>query len=148
MNTRRYLAVGAALVLCLAVLPAGAQDAMGPKGVKTRGLVDSLGPFSKTVRATVTITGATVELEPAGQTGRERFAVPTLIYVVEGVLTTDYEAGPVGTKGIQYHTAGQWLLDEGGWWHNHMNRSDKPVKYLRVHVGYPGSKTVEQAEPE
>ncbi len=86
----------------------------------------------------VVVTGATVELEPGGQTGREQFRVPTYIYVLEGILTTDYEAGPVGIKGAQYHAAGQSFMDHGGWWHNQMNGTDKPVKYLILHLGYPG----------
>ncbi len=44
----------------------------------------------------------------------------------------------VGTQGVQYHAAGQSFMDNGGWWHNHMNSSPKPVKYLMIHLGYPG----------
>ena len=31
-------------------------------------------------------------------------------------------------------------MDNGGvgWWHNFVNRSEKPVKYLMLHLGYPG----------
>jgi len=29
-------------------------------------------------------------------------------------------------------------MDNGGWWHNAFNRTDKPVKYLILHIGYPG----------
>ena len=29
-------------------------------------------------------------------------------------------------------------MDNGGWWHNHTNVSSKPVKYLMLHLGYPG----------
>ena len=29
-------------------------------------------------------------------------------------------------------------MDQGGLWHNHMNKSDKPVKYLMLNLGYPG----------
>jgi hypothetical protein len=90
------------------------------------------------VNTPLLVTGATVELEPGGQTGKQQFRVPTYIYILEGVLVTDYEAGPVGTQGVQYHAAGQSFMDNGGWWHNHMNSSPKPVKYLMLHLGYPG----------
>jgi hypothetical protein len=113
--------------------------ATAAKGVTTRNLVTSLGGFSATVSAPVVLTGSTVEIAPGGQTGRQQFRVPTYIYVIQGVLTTDYEAGPVGIKGAQYHAGGQSFMDNGGWWHNHMNKTDKPVKYLMLHVGYPGS---------
>ena len=128
------------LIVLLAGLSADsavAQSDKAPKGVKSKGLVTSLGNFRDTVNMPVVVTGATVELEPGGQTGREQFRVPTYVYVIEGILTTDYEAGPVGIKGAQYHAAGQSFMDHGGWWHNHMNRTDKPVKYLILHLGYP-----------
>jgi hypothetical protein len=112
-------------------------------------LVTSLGGFSATVSAPLALTGATVALEPGGQTGRQQFRVPTYIYVIEGALTTDYEAGPVGTKCVQYHTAGQSFMDNGSWWHNHANRTDKPVRYLMLHIGYPGQPApVQKPEPE
>ena len=88
MNIRTVLALVAALLVGLAGLPADAQDAKAPKGVKTKGLVTSLGGFSATVNTPVAISGSTVELEPGGQTGREEFRVPTYMYILEGVLTT------------------------------------------------------------
>jgi hypothetical protein len=122
------------------VPPAQGQqpDTRTPKGMKMRNLVTSLGAFSATVNAPIFLTGSTVELEPGGETGRMQFRVPTYIYVIEGVLTTEYEAGPVGIKGAQYHAAGQSYMDNGGWWHAAFNRSDKPVRYLMLHLGYPG----------
>ena len=148
MRTRILVAFVVALLVGLAALSADAQDDKAPKGVKTKGLVTSLGGFSATVNAPIFVSGATVELEPGGQTGRQQFRVPTYIYVIDGVLTTDYEAGPVGIKGAQYHAAGQSFLDNGGWWHNHTNRSSQPVKYLMLHVGYPGVQPVQKPEPE
>lgn len=148
------LSLGLVLVLVVAfAAPVAAQqpsaDTQGPKGVKMRGLVTSLGGFSATVNAPILVTGSTIELEPGGHTGRQLFRVPTYVYVIEGILTTDYEAGPVGIKGAQYHAAGQSFMDRGGWWHNHMNSTDKPVKYLILHLGYPGHPNpVQKAEPE
>ena len=133
-------AAASLLVVGLASFPAEAQAQKPPepKGVKVTGLVSSLGGFTATVSTPIFLTGGTVELEPGGQTGKQQFRVPTYIYVLEGVLVTDYEAGPVGTQGVQYHAAGQSFMDNGGWWHNHMNSSPKPVKYLMIHLGYPG----------
>ena len=130
-------AAAVSFVIALAGVPAGAQ-VPEPKGVEVRGLVTSLGGFSATVNAPLFVTGSTVVLSPGGQTGRQQFRVPTFVYVVEGTLTTDYEAGPVGIKGAQYHAAGQSFMDNGGWWHNHLNPSNTPVKYLILHLGYPG----------
>jgi hypothetical protein len=136
------VAAASLLIIGLAGLPADAQDqkAAEPKGVTVKGLVTSLGGFSATVSTPIFVTGATVDLEPGGQTGRQEFRVPTYIYIIEGVLITEYEAGPIGIKGTQYHAAGQSFMDNGGvgWWHNLVNRSDKPVKFLMLHIGYPG----------
>ena len=135
-------AAASLLVIGIASLPAYAQDEKPaePKGIKVKGLITSLGGFSATVSTPIFVTGGTVELEPGGQTGRQEFRVPTYVYVIEGILTTEYEAGPIGIKGTQYHAAGQSFMDNGGvgWWHNHVNRSDKPVRYLMLHLGYPG----------
>ena len=131
----------ALLLVGLATAPAGAQAASPPpepKGVTIANAVTSLGPFSATVNAPLFVTGSTVSLAPGGQTGRQQFRVPTYVYVIEGILTTEYEAGPVGIKGAQYHAAGQSFMDNGGWWHNHANRTGAPVRYLLVHLGYPG----------
>jgi hypothetical protein len=141
MITKVSIAAAASLlVVGFASLPAEAQAQKPPepKGVKVTGLVSSLGEFSERVNTPLLITGATVDLEPGGQTGRQQFRVPTYIYIIDGVLTTDYDEGPGGTKGLQYHAAGQSFMDQGGWWHNHMNNSPKPVKYLMLHLGYPG----------
>jgi len=151
MRTRLAVVLVVVLVVGLSGLPTVAQQdaAPAPKGVTVRGLVTSLGGFSATVNAPILLTGSTVELAPGGQTGRQQFRVPTYIYIIDGVLTTDYEAGPVGIKGAQYHAAGQSFMDNGGWWHNHMNRTDKPVKYLMLHVGYPGRpEPIQKPEPE
>lgn len=154
MITRALIAAAASLlVISLVSLPVAAQDAKHaePKGVTMRGLVTSLGAFSATVSAPIFVTGSTVELAPDGQTGRQEFRVPTYIYVIEGVLTTEYEAGPIGVKGTQYHAAGQSFMDNGGagWWHNFVNRSEKPVKYLMLHLGYPGRPDpIQKAEKE
>jgi hypothetical protein len=149
MLTRVSLAFIVSLLVSLVALPAGAQDSKDPKGVMVRGLVTSLGGFSATVNAPLFVSGATVALEPGGQTGRQQFRVPTYVYVIEGILTTFYEAGPVGIQGAQYHAAGQSFMDNGGWWHNHTNRTDKPVKYLILHIGYPGRPDpIQKPEPE
>ena len=142
INRVSIVAAAGLLIVGLTSLSAEAQAQKPPppepKGVKVTGLVSSLGGFSATVTTPLLLTGATVELEPGGQTGKQQFRVPTYIYILEGVLVTDYEVGPVGTQGVQYHAAGQSFMDNGGWWHNHMNTSPKPVKYLMLHLGYPG----------
>ena len=142
MTSRLLVLLLVGLLVGCTGLPALAQDSKPAeaKGITVRGLVTSLGGFSATVSTPLFVTGATVDLAPGGQTGRQEFRVPTYIYVIEGTLITEYEAGPIGIKGIQYHAAGQSFMDNGGagWWHNFVNRSEKPVRYLMLHLGYPG----------
>ena len=104
-------------------LAAEAQDpkAAEEKGVKTSNLVTSLGGFRGTANVPVVLTGQIVEIEPGGQTGRQRFMAPSYMYMLEGTLTTDSEGGPIGVAGIQYHSAGQSYMDPVGIWHNHTN---------------------------
>jgi len=150
------LAVATLVAGCAGTAQTGKPDAATPDKLglgkppeaQIKSLVTSLGGFSATVDTPIVFTGSTVELEPGGQTGRQMFRVPTYIYVVEGILTTNYEAGPVGIKGTQYHAAGQSFMDNGGWWHNHTNRTAKPVKYIVVHAGYPGVQPVQKPEAE
>jgi hypothetical protein len=139
MRITLALGLAAAVLGVVACPPVRAQDdAKQPKGANVRNAVTSLGGFSATVNAPLLVTGATVELEPGGRTGRQQYRVPTYVYVIEGTLITEYEAGPVGIKGAQYHAAGQGFMDNGGWWHNYFNRTSKPVRVLLLHIGYPG----------
>jgi len=108
MTMKLGVAVGAALLIALTGAPARAQEKPPePKGVAVRNMFTSLGGFSATVNAPLFVTGATVTLEPGGQTGRQQFRVPTFVYIVDGILTTFYEPGPVGIAGAQYRSAGQ-----------------------------------------
>src|SRR5262249_60004558 len=127
MTVKLGVALGAARLVSLTGAPARAQEKPPePKGVAVRNMFTSLGGFSATVNAPLFITGATVALEPGGQTGRQQFRVPTYIYVIEGILTTFYEAGPVGIPGAQYHAAGQSFMDNGGWGDHHHNKRGQP----------------------
>ena len=152
MTMLRALALAAVLLASPIATVVYAQDAKPPeaKGVTTKPMIASAGfpPFRATVNTPIVISGGTVEIEPGGQTGRQRFAVPTYLYVIDGILTTEYEAGPDGTRGAQYHATGQSFMDPGNIWHNHKNGGQKPVKYLIVHIGYPGAPTVQKPEAD
>jgi len=139
--------VVAVLVVAGAVAFAGAQGAAPaqPKGVKETNLVTSLGGFRGTATVPVVLTGQTIEIEPGGQTGRQRHMVPSYIYVLEGTLTTNSEGGPVGVGGVQYHTAGQSYMDAVGVWHNHTNTGQTPVKYLLLLLSTPAGAPTQKA---
>ncbi len=118
------------------------------KGVKAKNLVTSLGGFRGVANVPIVLTGQVVEIEPGGQTGRQRHMVPSYIYVIEGTLTTNSEGGPVGVAGVQYHAAGQSYMDAPSVWHNHTNSGQSPVKYLLLLIGTPGGATSEKASAD
>lgn len=148
MARQVVVTVVVALALIGSAPAARAQDGKPaqPKGVKTTNLVTSLGGFREAVNMPLVLTGQTVEIEPGGQTGRQRNLVPTYIYVLEGTLTTNSEGGRVGVAGVQYHAAGQSYSNPVGVWYNHTNNAREPVKYLLLFIAPPGAATTEQAK--
>ena len=151
MRLKGIVTVLVGAVMCIATGAVGwAQDGKPPveKGVKTMPLVTSLGPYRQVTSVPIVLTGQLVEIAPGGQTGRERFLVPSYLYVLEGTLTTDTEGGVIGIAGIQYHTAGQSYSEPDGVWHNFMNSGQTPVRYLLVLIATPGLPTVEKAKTE
>ncbi len=157
MRLRGVVAVVVAVLVLVAGAPSSAQyggmpseqaqdgKPAQPKGVKEKNLVTSLGGFRGAASVPIILTGQIVEIEPGGQTGRQRHMVPSYIYVLEGVLTTNSEGGPVGVAGVQYHAAGQSYMDAVGVWHNHSNNGQTPVKYLLLLIGTPGGATTQKA---
>jgi len=149
-GTRIVAVVVGILAVVFVAAPASAQDPARAveKGVKTTPLVSSLGGFRQVTSIPVIITGQVVEIAPGGQTGRQRNAVPTYIYVLEGTITTNTEGGPVGVGGMQYHTAGQSYSDPIGVWNNYMNNGMTPAKFLQVVVTTPGAPATEKAKAD
>jgi quercetin dioxygenase-like cupin family protein len=139
--------VTAGLAVLGLVGSAAAQAPAAPqaKGVKSSNLITSLGGFREVVSIPVVLTGQTVEIEPGGQTGRQRHTVPTFIYVLEGTLVTNSEGGRVGVAGVQYHAAGQSYSDPANVWHNHSNPGSTPVKYLLLFMSTPGGEITQKA---
>src|SRR3989442_11322514 len=110
---------------------AQAQDAKPaePKGVKTGGLITSLGPVgSIPITVPVALTGQVIEIAPGGQTGKQRNLTPSFLYVLEGTLVIDTEGGPGGVSGIQYHAEGQPYAGPANLWYNVMNTGQKPAR--------------------
>ena len=139
--------VAVLVLLFVFVAGARAQD-HEERGVKTKGLVTSLGGYRQADNIPIVMTGQTVEVAPGGQTGRERYLVPSFIYVLEGTLTSDTQGGPVGAAGVQYHAEGQSYSSPVGVWHNHMNKGTTPLKYLLLFVATPGAPTLEKAKAD
>lgn len=79
------------------------------------------------------ITALRAELAPGGQTGRHMHPVPTFVYVLEGELTV--EADGHGTK---VYKTGDAFLESVNNWHNGINRTNAPTKFLVVFSGEEG----------
>ncbi len=153
MTVKFIVATAVALFVLVPVGPTAPARAQGakppqPKGVKTSNLVSSTGPFRAPAAIPVVLSGQTIELEPGGQTGKMRYLVPAYIYVVDGVLTSNTEGGPVGVSGVQYFGEGQSYSSPVGLWVNFTNSGQKPVKFIQLFVTTPGGPPTEQAKAD
>src|SRR3989442_13845975 len=118
MITRASLAFVVVLLVGLSGQPVDAQDSKDSKGVMVKGLVTSLGGFSATVNAPIFLTGATVDLEAGGETGRPQLRGPTHIYILQGGPTTLFQSGPLGLAGAPLPPPrGSFLGKSGRWGH-------------------------------
>jgi hypothetical protein len=118
------------------------------KGVTAVNLVTSTGGFSARTDLPLVLTGQKVQIEPGGETARQRFLVPAFVYVLDGVLTTDSEAGATGVKGLQYYAGGQAVaLPPTGTWLHFYNSGQEPVTFIVLFVGTPGATTTQKAAP-
>ena len=132
--------------------PVVAQESTGPvqdKDVKAMNLVTSSGGFSYRTEVPLAMSGQKVEIGPGGETARQMFLVPAFIYVLDGVLTVDSEAGATGVKGLQYYAGGQAVaLPPTGTWLYFYNSGQDPVTFIVLYVGPPGATTVRKATAE
>jgi len=160
MKRMSVVAVVAAGLVAGSWIPAPAQYGATPgaqaqenvplqdKGVKAMNLVTSTGGFSARTDLPLVLTGQKVQIEPGGETARQRFLVPAFVYVLDGVLTADSEAGATGVKGLQYYAGGQAVaLPPTGTWLHFYNSGQEAVTYILLFVGTPGATTVQKVAP-
>lgn len=80
-------------------------------------------------------------LEPGQETGWHRHRVPLFVYVLEGAVSVEYDAGV-----IKEYPAGSAFMEAEEVWHNGTNTGDDAVRILTVYMGAKGAKnTVERA---
>jgi quercetin dioxygenase-like cupin family protein len=79
------------------------------------------------------ITALRAELAPGGQTGRHMHPVPTFVYVLEGELTVEAEG-----HATKVYKAGDAFLEVVNTWHNGINRTNAPTRFLVVFAGEEG----------
>ena len=86
------------------------------------------------------VSSEIVTLEPGQETGWHRHRVPQYVYVMQGSMSVEYDAGV-----IKEYPAGTAYLEAQGVWHNATNKGDEPVRTLLVYMGAEGAKnTVER----
>lgn len=73
------------------------------------------------------VTGVLVELAPGGQTGPQRFFVPTVLYVLEGTLTAEFEGS--APRAIAAGQAAVPPMNVAG---NGRNLGTTPARWLAV----------------
>ncbi len=83
------------------------------------------------------ITSATVLLEPGQESGWRKHGAPTYVYVMEGTITVEYDAGVT-----QEFSAGTSFMQAVGVWHNISNKGSDAARFLTVTMGAKGIKPV------
>lgn len=81
-------------------------------------------------------------LEPGQETGWHRHRVPQFVYVLEGSLSVEYDAGVV-----KEYPAGTAYLEAEDIWHNATNKGDDAVRTLVVYMGAEGAKNTVERQP-
>jgi quercetin dioxygenase-like cupin family protein len=75
-------------------------------------------------------------LEPGQETGWRKYKVPVYVYVLEGALSVEYDAGVV-----KDYAAGTAFVQAQGIWHNISNKGDVRTRMLTVTMGVKGVKS-------
>ncbi len=125
-------------------LPEASQDATGA-GRQTLLEAQELTALDQQIaypkKTPAQVSSYIVQLEPGQETGWHRHRVPVYVYILEGTVTFEYDAGV--TKEYQAGTA---FMQAEDIWHNGTNAGDSPVRMLTVYFGAEGKKnTVERA---
>ncbi len=86
------------------------------------------------------ISSSIIELEPGQETGWHKHRTPMYVYVLEGTVTVEYDAGVT-----KEYPAGTAIIEAVDVWHNGTNKGTDPVRMLVVNLGAKGIKnTVER----
>jgi quercetin dioxygenase-like cupin family protein len=98
-------------------------------------------PISYPKKTPAQVSSYITTLEPGQETGWHRHRVPLFVYVLEGAVSVEYDAGV-----IKEYPAGSAFMEAEDVWHNGTNAGDDAVRILTVYMGAEGAKnTVERA---
>ena len=98
-------------------------------------------PIAYPKKTPAQVTSYVTTLEPGQETGWHRHRVPLFVYVLEGSVSVEYDAGVV-----KDYPAGSAFMEAEDIWHNGTNKGEDAVRILTVYMGAEGAKnTVERA---
>jgi len=98
-------------------------------------------PIAYPKKTPAQISSVIVTLEPGQETGWHRHRVPLYVYILEGTVSVEYDAGVV-----KQYAAGTAFMEAEDVWHNGTNAGEDTVRILTVYLGAEGAKnTVERA---
>ena len=137
MTNKKFIVI--ALVILAAHLPVSlsAQTKFNATPVLTTSKTIADQPLHYPSTQSPEVSSVLVEIAPGGESGRHKHPVPPHIYVIEGVVTIEFDDGKRET-----FAAGEGFLEAVDTWHNAKNLGDAPVKMLVVFFGEKGQKNM------
>ena len=114
-------------------LPLAAQTSFDATPVLTASRTITGQPLRLSKIRSPEVSSVLVEIMPGGESGRHKHPVSPHIYVIEGVVTIEFDGGKRKT-----FSAGEGFLEAVDTWHNARNLGKKPVKMLVVFFGEKG----------
>lgn len=88
------------------------------------------------------ITSEVLTLEPGQESGWHRHRVPVFVYVMEGTLSVEYDAGVA-----KEYPAGTAYMEAEDIWHDVANKGDDTARFLVVYLGAKGAKNSVERSP-
>jgi len=123
----------AVAVLGLIATPAAAQVKFSATPVLQSGTTATGTSITYPQTDSAEVTALVLDIGPGGETGRHMHPYPTLVYVLEGAIDVEMDAGVVHP-----YKAGNSFLEAVNTWHNGKNNGTTPAKVLVVFVGVHG----------
>ena len=115
---------------------AGTAGAAGEQTLLSKQQLTALDqPLAYPKKGAAQVSSAVTTLQPGQETGWTRNNVPTFVYVLDGTLSVEYDAGVTKEYG-----AGSSYLEAQGVFHNGTNKGSDPVRLLTVSMGAKGTK--------
>ena len=128
----------ALLILAVSLpLPLSAQTGFNATPILTKSKTITGQPLRYSKTKSPEVSSVLVEIKAGGESGRHKHPVSPHIYVIQGVVTIEFDDGK-----RKIFSAGEAFLEAVNTWHNAKNLGDTPVKMLVVFFGEKGKKNM------